>query len=57
LEVADTVLKKTELREAVYGWIEGLSHGSHFDHADTYRFLETNFPEECSLRGDAEREP
>jgi hypothetical protein len=51
------MLKKTELREAVFGWIEGLAHGSYFEHADTYRFLETNFAKDCSKRGDAAAEP
>ena len=51
------VLKKTELRDAAYGWIEGLPHGSYFDHTDTYQFLEMNFPDECSQRGDAVAEP
>ncbi len=51
------MLKKTELREAAYGWIESLAHGSPFEHTDTYHFLETNFAYECSQRGDATREP
>lgn len=51
------MLKKTELREAAYGWINNLAHGAHFEHEDIYRFLETDFPDECSQRGDAKMEP
>jgi len=51
------LVKKTELRDAAYGWIEDLPHGSHFDHTDTYHFLEMNFSDECSQRGDATAEP
>jgi hypothetical protein len=51
------MLKKTELREASYIWIERLPHGNEFEHTDTYHFLETNFDAECSQRGDAKSEP
>ena len=51
------MLKKTELRDAVYGWIKSLPDGTIFRHSDTYRFLETHFDRECSQRGDAKREP
>jgi hypothetical protein len=51
------LLKKTELREAAYGWMENLPHGTHFNHNDTYHFLEANFADECRQRGDAIAEP
>ncbi len=51
------MLKKTELREAVYNWIEGLPHGVVFAHEDAYHFLEENFGQEISQRGDAAKEP
>jgi hypothetical protein len=51
------MLKNTELRDAAYNWMERRPSGAEFTHADTYHFLETNFPTECSQRGDATREP
>jgi hypothetical protein len=51
------MLKKTELRDAAYGWIRGLPHGAAFGHRDTYRFLEEHFVKECIQRGDAAKEP
>jgi hypothetical protein len=51
------VLKRTELREIAYNWIEKRPHGADFSHGDTYGFLEAKFPEECSQRGDATAEP
>jgi hypothetical protein len=51
------MLKNTELRDGAYGWIKSLQRGSEFEHADTYRFLETNFAAECNQRGDAKSEP
>jgi hypothetical protein len=51
------MLKSTELREAAYGWMKAQPSGSHFGHADAYKFLELSFPDECSQRGDAAHEP
>jgi hypothetical protein len=51
-----TMLKKTELREAAYNWIEKQPHNSQFGNADSYRFLETHFAAECCERGDASME-
>jgi len=51
------MLKQTELREACCHWMESLSCGREFEHADTYHFLETNFAAECDQRGDAKSEP
>jgi hypothetical protein len=52
-----TMLKKTALRDAVYGWIKSLPHGRPFEHGETYHFLEQHFSKECSQRGDAATEP
>jgi len=51
------MLKKTELREAALDWIRRLPHGRKLTYDDVYRFLEQNFPRECSERGDAPKEP
>jgi hypothetical protein len=51
------MLKKTELREAALSWIRHLSCGTKFTYSDVYKFLEDNFPNECSQRGDARSEP
>jgi hypothetical protein len=51
------MLKKTELRDAAYGYIKTLPVGRIIGHADLYRFLEENFSKECSQRGDAAKEP
>ena len=50
------MLKKTELQDAVLGWITALSPGTIFYSQDLYRFLETKFPEECKRRGDTSNE-
>lgn len=51
------MLKKTELREAAYDWILRLTSGKRFMYSDVYRFLETDFPAECSARGNEPNEP
>jgi hypothetical protein len=51
------MLKRTELREAAFLWIRNLPNGRKFNLAEVYRFLESNYPSECSSRGDAAREP
>jgi hypothetical protein len=50
------MLKNTELREAALGYIRMLPSGTVFDNKELYRFLEENFPQECRIRGDAQRE-
>lgn len=54
---APKMLKKTELREAAFGWIKDLPAGRLFENQDLYRFLEKDFASDCSSRGDAAREP
>jgi hypothetical protein len=51
------MLKKTELREAVYEWIRKLGSGTVFGHNQAYRFLEEEYANECGERGDAASEP
>ncbi len=51
------MLQETELRAAVYGWIEALAPGTIFFTNDMYRFLEEHFPHECQKRGDLPTEP
>lgn len=51
------MLKKTELHEAAFKWIEVLQSGAVFRHGEVYRFLEENFAGECIERGSAPREP
>ena len=51
------MLKKTELRDAAYKWVEALQHGAFFEHGNVYHFLKESFAEECSQRGDAAKEP
>jgi len=51
------MLKETELREEAHNWIKALPKGSIFYSKDVYRFLEENFPTECSKRGDTSNEP
>ena len=49
--------KKTQLREAVRELIESFPRGKKFACGDLYRYLEQNYPRECSERGDAANEP
>jgi hypothetical protein len=51
------MLKNTELREAVLGWIRDLPKGRVFNNQEMYRFLEERFPDECCARGQAAHEP
>ena len=51
------MLKNTELREAVLGWIRDLPKGRVFNNQEMYRFLEERFPDECCTRGQAAHEP
>lgn len=51
------MLKKSGLRERARDWIEALPKGKKFSNQDIYHFLESEYPEEISDRGDAAREP
>jgi hypothetical protein len=48
------MLKNTELREAVLGWIRDLPKGRVFNNQEMYRFLKERFPDECCARGQAD---
>jgi hypothetical protein len=56
-ERRNPMLKKTELIDATYGWIEALPKGTIFYCEQLYHFLEESFPSECRERGDAPGEP
>ncbi len=50
------MLKRTELQDISFDWIQELKTGKVFGPADLYRFLQAKFPEECGERGDSDYE-
>jgi hypothetical protein len=50
------MLKRTELQDVCFAWIQELKPGKTFEPADLYRLLQTKYPDECGERGDSSYE-
>lgn len=51
------MVRQENLQKAAFDWISELPAGTEFGLDQLYRYLETSYPDETSLRGDAKTEP